>query len=272
MTEESQSLAFMGMRVHFTVARPEGEIRNRMLFLSSPWITTFQWRKLLPELDQLGCLTVAVDLPGFGSSDCGGRIPQDANTRANIVWGILDSVDSEMDAPMSLWHLAGHGSVCGTILKMASLYPDSTKSMILISPLFTMRPEGREAAARWFDATISSKERFRAFMRAYAGYPLDDYILDRMRAPFLRPGARESFLKVRTGGVRAPARSAAFCPTMALWGMRDQWIGESEIAEIHRLLPEAETHVLKSAGHLPMETHSRAIRDYLRGWLRYNDE
>ena len=59
---------------------------------------------------------------------------------------------------------------------------------------------------------------------------------------------------------------------MALWGMRDQWIGESEIAEIHRLLPEAETHVLKSAGHLPMETHSRAIRDYLRGWLRYNDE
>ena len=55
MTEESRFLSFMGMRVHFSVARPEGEIKNRMLFLGSPWITTFQWRKLLPELEQLGC-------------------------------------------------------------------------------------------------------------------------------------------------------------------------------------------------------------------------
>ena len=38
-----------------------------------------------------------------------------------------------------------------------------------------------------------------------------------------------------------------------------------------RLLPEAERHQLRTAGHFPMETHSRAIRDYLRGWLRYND-
>ena len=36
MTEESRFLSFMGMRVHFSVARPEGEIKNRMLFLGSP--------------------------------------------------------------------------------------------------------------------------------------------------------------------------------------------------------------------------------------------
>ena len=43
------------------------------------------------------------------------------------------------------------------------------------------------------------------------------------------------------------------------------------VAEARRLLPDAETHALKSAGHFLMETHSRAIRDYLRGWIRYNE-
>ena len=40
-------------------------------------------------------------------------------------------------------------------------------------------------------------------------------------------------------------------------------------AEIARHLGGAETHLLKSAGHFPMETHSKALRDYLRGWIRY---
>ena len=274
MTEESRFLSFMGMRVHFSVARPEGEIKNRMLFLGSPWITTFQWRKLLPELEQLGYLTVSVDLPGFGLSDCGEQIPQDAGTRANIVWGILDSVDAEMDSPMSLWHLTGHGCVCPTILRMANLYPDSTKSMILISPLFSISPEGRsrDYVRRWFHETVFSRQNFSAFMHAYAGYPLDDYILDRMREPMMRHDACESFLRVVSNTLRAPSRGMGFCPTMALWGLRDRWMNEAALSEIRRLLPEAETHVLKSAGHLPMETHSRALRDFLRGWLKFNDQ
>ena len=55
VAEESRFLTFMGMRVHFSVSRPEGEPKSRMLLLCSPLITTFHWRKLLPELEQLGC-------------------------------------------------------------------------------------------------------------------------------------------------------------------------------------------------------------------------
>ena len=50
VAEESRFLTFMGMRVHFSVSRPEGEPKSRMLLLCSPLITTFHWRKLLPEL------------------------------------------------------------------------------------------------------------------------------------------------------------------------------------------------------------------------------
>ena len=271
VAEESRFLTFMGMRVHFSVSRPEGEPKSRMLLLCSPLITTFHWRKLLPELEQLGCLTVMVDLPGFGLSDCSAEIPQDPLTRANILWGILDDVDRSAQSPMSLWHLAGHGSTCATILHMAALCPDSTRSMIHISPLF--RPSKADPAelARRYDGIVRSEARFRSFIEHYCGYPLDDYILDRMRRPLLRPGARESFARMLRRSMAPPEETPSFCPTLALWGGRDQWMDSAAQARVHRLLPEAESHILKSAGHFPMETHSRALRDYLRGWLKFND-
>ena len=40
--------------------------------------------------------------------------------------------------------------------------------------------------------------------------------------------------------------------------------------QLETLLPDAEVHRLASAGHFPMETHSKALRDYLRGWIRFN--
>ena len=118
---------------------------------------------------------------------------------------------------------------------------------------------------------MHSEERFRSLIEQYGAYPLDDYILDRMRRPMTRPGARESFLRMLRHASECPSEGMGFCPTMALWGGRDELMDNRAVGEIHQLLPDAETHVLKSAGHFPMETHSRAMRDYLRGWIRYND-
>jgi len=272
VAEESQYLSFQGIRVHFRIASCEDTPRERILLLSSPLISTFHWRKIVPELTQLGCMVVLIDLPGFGRSDCGMDVPQDNAMRANMIWGVLDEIDRRSQAPDSLWHLAGHGSACATILRMANLYPDSTKSQIHISPNFSIPlPKSRERTARWFDATVQSEDRFRSMIEHYCGYPLDDYILDRMRRPLLRPGAREMFLRMLRHSQDAPADGMGFCPTMALWGGRDELMDARAVEEVRRLLPDAETHVLKSAGHFPMETHSRAIRDYLRGWIRYND-
>ena len=144
VTEESQFLTFMGMRVHFTVSRPETALKNRVLLVSSPMINTFHWRKLLPELSHLGCLTVMVDLPGFGRSDCAQKAPMDTDLRASILWGILDDVDTATDAPLSLWHLMGHGTACATVLKMANQYPDSVKTQIHLSPTFSVETRAEE--------------------------------------------------------------------------------------------------------------------------------
>lgn len=271
MTEESQYLSFHGMRVHLSIAMPGDAPRERMLLLSSPLISTFHWRKIVPELTQLGCLVVLADLPGFGRSDCGMDVPQDNIMRANILWGVLDEIDRQSGAPDSMWHLAGHGSACAAILEMAALYPDSVKSQVHISPLLeTPQLPGGVPPARWYRENIAEKDSFRRMVEHCSGYPMDDYIVDRMRKPLLRPGARESFLRMLRAGRKPPETGLGFCPAMALVGGRDALMSEDARKRIDELLAGAEMHILKSAGHYPMETHSRALRDYLRGWIRYN--
>ncbi len=270
LIEESRYLAFSGLRVHFRLAKPEDAVKNRMLFLSSPLINTFHWRKLLPELTELQCLCVLADLPGFGLSDA--EAPQAQSVKSNMLWGILDHVDRDTDAPMSMWHLMGHGSACSTILRMAAMYPDSVKSQIHVCPTFTLPPaENRGDPGRWYDVHIANPQRFHRLIEHYAGYPMDDYIVDRMRRPLTRPGMRRTFEKLLKSAAQPPSQGMGFCPTMALVGRMDPLLDDVRQEQMAALLPDAETHNIRSAGHFPMETHSKAMRDYLRGWLRYND-
>ena len=271
MYEESRFLSFSGLRLHFKVVRPDVPIRNRMLLLSSPLINTFHWRKLLPELAGLGCLAVLADLPGFGQSDP--DAPQGNAVRASLLWGILDDVDQSLSAPLSMWHLAGHGSACPAILRMASMFPDSVKSQIHIAPTFSLAEgQGRGSdPGRWYDANILDAARFHRLIEHYSGYPMDDYIVDRMHRPLIRAGSRDAFAQMLRLAASPPREGMGFCPTMALVGGRDPLLDELRQKQIRQLLPEAETHRIASAGHFPMETHSKALRDYLRGWIRYND-
>ncbi len=270
MAAENQYLAFHGLRVHFRVVRPEVPLRHRVLLLGSPVITTFHWRKLVPELSQLGCLTVMVDLPGFGLSDCAHGLPRDCGMRASIVWGILDEIDRRSGTPMSMWHLISHGIGCATALSMLEKSPDSVSSQVLLSPDLSHSCAallGRNPG-RWFDRNIADEEGFRREMEQLSGYPLEDYVLEKMRMPLLRPGAREAFIQIAREEVPASA-SSGFCPAMVIWGGRDGLMDDRAVKAVERLVPGAEKHVLRSAGHFPMETHGRALRDYLRGWFRY---
>lgn len=273
MAEGSQFLSFRGIRVHYHVHLPEAPLTNRVLLLGSPLMTTFNWRKLLPELDQMGCLTVTCDLPGFGKSLSEADVPQGHEIRASILWGILDEVDRETGSPMSMWHLAGHGTACATLLRMLNQAPDSVKTQMFISPLLMLDPpvRGVKSLQAQFDEVVSSKERFQAFMDAWSVQKLDDYVLDRMRKPLLQRGVRTNFARMVAHAHAEAGDDMGFCPTMVVYGNKDPLMDEKQLTAVRARLPDAEVHTLKSAGHYPMETHSKALRDYMRGWIRYND-
>ena len=88
MSREIRTLSFRGLRVSFSIVRPEAHMRHRLLLLCSPLMTGFHWRKLLPEMSELGCLCVLADLPGFGQAAQGAAFPRGCATRARMVWGL----------------------------------------------------------------------------------------------------------------------------------------------------------------------------------------
>ena len=118
---------------------------------------------------------------------------------------------------------------------------------------------------------LVNAQGFHRMIERYSGYPMDDYIVDRMRHPLLRSGARRTFQQMFRFAAEPPRQGMGFCPTIALVGGRDPLYDAPRQAQVRTLLAEAELHNIRSAGHFPMETHSRAMRDYLRGWLKYND-
>lgn len=264
-------MIFHGLKVHVKVVEPETELKHRVFLISSPITSTFNWRKITPELSQLGCLTVMLDLPGFGKSACGEGVPQDARLHASVAWGVLDEIDYALSGATSTWHLIGHGSACPAILEMGNKHPDSVRSQVYVAPMLAqgdLLRIGRMPYDKWYDQYMENPSGFRQFMDALFARRADDYILDNMQKPFLREGAKASFLGMLGEKCQlVPAKG--FSPVMALWGERDILMNERMRTALQRLAPEAETHLFKTAGHLPMETHSHALRDYLRGWLRY---
>ena len=64
MAADELWIPFRGMNVHIKVIEPEGALLRRVFVLSSPVISTFNWRKILPEMNQAGALTVVMGLTG----------------------------------------------------------------------------------------------------------------------------------------------------------------------------------------------------------------
>lgn len=273
MAADDAFITFNGHRVYVRVIEPEGELKRRVFCISSPVTMAFNWRKLIPELTQLGCLVVLMDLPGFGRSDCGADVPQDHASRASMGWGIIDEIDSAIGEGDATWHLAAHGTACQTMLEMANMHPDSVSSLIYISPIMNTENgirTGRHAPAKWFDANLADAKGYRQLMERLLARQADDYVVDAMRGAFRRVGAKESFVGMLAQRTR-PEPFKGFAPAMALWGEKDELMDKNARDAFVKLAPEAETHIMKTAGHIPMETHSHAMRDYLRGWLKYVD-
>lgn len=155
---------------------------------------------------------------------------------------------------------------------MSALQPDSVRSLIQISPLLTtggglLPSRKKDAARRFVQRTLSSPAAFSAFIEQAARRALPDYALERMWAPLTRPARGRRLSTCSPPAMNCPGAGLLPC---------DRHLGRVRSADPRRraralcaLVPEIEPHVIRPAGHFPMETHSRALRDYLRGWLKY---
>lgn len=283
MFADSRFITIHGLTLHFRVVMPEGKVRHRVLLVPSPGQSTASWRFIVPELTAAGCQCVLCDLPGFGLSECRDDAPQDQDTRARFLWGLLDALDLEEGASLNCWHLMAHGSACGAIAQMALLQPDSVSSLFMLCPILyppvpapLIRLAARPAALKyirgWFKRNILRRRKFASLAsRMYAGR-LSERMLGQLHRPLLRLNGHELMLQrliTDSFHLDLSTLNDLFMPSMVIWGGRDPLLG-GKIPDKLRLqhFKSAEYHLLPSAGHYPAETNSRAIRDFLRGWIR----
>ena len=283
MYSNSRFITIRGLSVHYRVIRPVGSVRHRVFLLSSPGQSTFNWRYIVPELTGADCLCVLCDLPGYGLSECRDDVPQDHETRAQYLWGLLDALDMEEEGHLNCWHLMAHGSACGTIAQMALLQPDSAASLLMLAPVLysplpavvrtlAARPGFAKLIAAFLKCFVLSPKRFARITASLYGAPLPEKALSQLRRPAMSLLGHEEMLRqlLLTGYQLDMSRlNDLFMPSMILWGGRDPLLGGTIPARLRtKDFPSAEYHVLPAAGHCPGETNSRAVRDFLRGWIR----
>ena len=282
MNSRSRYLLFSGLAVHYQIIMPRGAVAQRVLLVPSPGMSTYNWRLIVPELAESGCLCVVCDLPGFGKSMCGPDVPHQQDQRAQLLWGVLDEVDAEIGHGFMSWHLIGHGSAAGTVAAMTVVAPDSVTSMILLNPIMhSVIPRalcallctrfGTGFLKRWYRKHILSPERFNALLGKLYGRNLSLGYTEKIREPLAREGFDEMLGDILRDGYSAPTAQLndLFTPAMVLWGGRDWLLGGEIPRKIRRhTLSEIECHTIRSAGHCIAETHSPAVRDYIRGWVK----
>ncbi|MBR3503408.1 MAG: alpha/beta hydrolase [Clostridia bacterium] len=283
MENAGRDITIRGLNIRYHVVRPSEPVKHRVFLLSAPGFLTSCWRLILPELTEAGCLCVLCDMPGFGESGFSDEIPVEQSLRARYLWGVLDTIDLSRDGQLGSWHLMAHGSACGAIAEMAIQQPDSVSSLFMVSPMLyapvprVFQPIVRSKAFPgmlhgWMRRHIASPQRFERLLSRVYGREPQAAQAELMRLPLMRFMDHEDVARrLLTEGfsIDTAALSSLFMPAMILWGGRDHILGGSIPRRLRKKdYPTAEYHLLAAAGHCAMETHSRAVRDFLRGWIR----
>lgn len=259
---------FKSIGVHIKISEGDVPRRNNALLIASPLTGGFNYRGLTNMPEVWGCSSLTqVDLPGFGQSDCGEHVEYDEDYFSKILWGILDEVDGSAG---QTWHIIAHGAACRTAIRMTNMYPESVKSVVCLSPLLskTAYPFSKQNFDGWFNKNIVDRAAFKRFYCTLAARELQPDVLAYSQKSFLREGAKESLKKAAMHRTELEKLNP-FTPSMAIFGDRDTLMDKNARQANAFCLPECENHEMQGVGHLLMETHPRAISDFLRGWFNF---
>lgn len=103
--------------------------------------STFTWRKNVNALVDKGFYVVAVDLPGFGYSSKKPGINHSFESRANLLWDFIDTIDGNYEEGKRLkWILIGHSLGGAVVTKMAEQRQNQIVKLILVTPAINISP------------------------------------------------------------------------------------------------------------------------------------
>jgi pimeloyl-ACP methyl ester carboxylesterase len=208
------------------------------------------WNANIPSLAE-EFRVLAPDLPGFGRSRYGGRLPDLAGTAELLARWI-----AEAGAPRS--HLVGHSMGGHLAVHLAARHPDQVDRLVLADAAGLLRPLSPVPLARWAYGL--------AWPRAWGSPAFLPVIWrDALRAgPFTAARAIRHILRDDVSALLPGIRA----PTLVVWGEADAMIPLEHGQRLRDAIPGARMHVIPGAYHNPMVDRPAEFNQVVRAFLR----
>ena len=219
------------------------------------------WNDLLPELNDAGYGSYALDLPGHGKS--GGPDDRIYNI-ANVVEPFNNWIESlPLDKPLIL---VGHSLGAYFALQYTLCHPERVRALVLCDPLynldqlpFLLRLNYRHAL---IDTSLIDRLPEWIIQRAVDltslsirnGYELSAQVRKQTAADYKRaqPGIFNIFNSLPDLTTQLHLISQ---PALVVWGARDHTLATASFSKILQLLPNARGSAIQGAGHVPHQSH-----------------
>lgn len=251
------------------------------------------WLEVMGGLATSGPV-VAVDLPGFGSTEPPARHASRVEHQARFVPAVLGALGWER----AVVHANSMGGMIAVFAAAAA--PARVSRLVLASPAL---PSARRDLARLAPATVLRFAPFvvpqlgeRVLSRAYDRMTPEQQVLDTARfvhadpsriSPAMRRLAVEQVTRSRTTPWRLPGFATAAesvvtlllgrrrlvqaarrvqAPTLLVWGDRDRLIGRPVIDQVRRRRADWDVVELPGVGHVPMLEAPDAYLEAVTAW------
>ncbi len=274
---ENSSFAIIdNIRIHYRVWLPSEVKTNqktdkKILLVHGMAGSTFSFRNNVEALVKSGYKVVAVDLPGFGYSDRSGGINHSQKNRADLLWRLLGEIDG--GSIKGKWTLLGHSMGAGAITEMAFMKEENVESLIYVDGAvltgggnsnFALKypPVQRwaEVIGRYF--LLNEKTINNLLISAYAR-PVTSAEVEGYLTPLKIAGTEGAFIDMTltSDTIDIEKLRGISVPVIGIWGEKDTWVPKSDGEELKKIIPNFELHIIKGAGHCPMETHAAEFNE-----------
>lgn len=252
-------------RFHFRVYRNYNHpIQSKVCFIHGFSGSSFSFRKNIDTLLQENTLVVCIDLPGFGFSEKSPSGNYTDTIRNQALHEILSLVSKSTNTSTLKWNLVGHSMGATVAYEVAALYPYQTKSLTLIDGyyMYTSRSFYQNLLSyppllRWADIVSEKKfcneSSFKELLESAYNKTASPDDIQGYLTPFKEANSGSAIFRMSAAtGFQKEVQIPKTIPVLIIWGKDDHWI---PYQNAYSQLKEKNIHLIKNAGHCPMETN-----------------
>ncbi len=255
---EQKQIVVEGLLLNFYFYKPQGISKEKLIFLHGWRSDSSVWLKFLDSNKFKNYEIYLIDQPGYGKSEIP-KQPFDLEKYAKIVYRFIKEL--KIEKPIIIGHSFG-GAV---LIKLASMYPDILKSMVLIGASGIRKKEIKKTLFKIIAKSISPffKPKFMHGLRMslYRMIGSDDYVA----APHLK----ETYLNIIKEDLTEDLKKIKN-NTLLIWGEKDKDTPLEDGLLMSKNIKNSKLNIIKGAGHFSFITDSDLVADYIINFINQN--